>query len=228
MRNIFEGKIGGGHREVPGENGAWKGRRGISAVLVHVHTRTGDDAIAARQPHKVTIVQNRVVADDVALDACVLQLGTDTAEREGNMDSARGPKDTQMREGDRTVQPALKGCRTAGTGQAFVFVRGSHHGHEPELRRGEVRGIQHAAAHGAQRQDRVLRQRTVAAVGGTCLERNARDTAIFLEGRGSEHCVVVATDRYVKGDAEGRRAYGRPTKRDRASAEGQKGNPTCV
>ena len=56
MRNILEGRIGGGHREVPGENEACKGRCGISAVLIHVHTSTGDDAIAARQPHEVTIV----------------------------------------------------------------------------------------------------------------------------------------------------------------------------
>ena len=56
MCDIFEGKIGGGYREVPGENGARKRRCGISAILVHVHTRTGDDAIAARQPHEVMIV----------------------------------------------------------------------------------------------------------------------------------------------------------------------------
>jgi hypothetical protein len=94
MGNILEGKIGRGRGEVLGKNGAWKGRRGISAVLVDVHTRTGDNAIVARQPHKITIVQDCVVADDVPLDACVLQLGTDTAENEGNMDSARGPKNT--------------------------------------------------------------------------------------------------------------------------------------
>ena len=39
------------------------------------------------------------------------------------------------------------------------------------------------------------------AVSGTCLERDARDTAILREARGSEHHVVVATDRHAKGDA---------------------------
>jgi hypothetical protein len=139
--NIFEEKIGGRHREVPGEDGMRKGRRGISAVLVHAHTRTGNDVIAARQPHEVTIVQNRVVADSVALDAGVLQLGTNTASVRGTWTAHGDPKTRRcVKETGRPIQrsrgaaPPARGKRLY-TCAAAIMAMSQNFGCE------EVRGI---------------------------------------------------------------------------------------